>query len=48
MFEQYGGERGGAISIGEALKATAKKTGVEARGLEWCCCYSGNEVRATT
>ena len=34
MFEQYGGGRGGAISIGEALKATAKTAEVEARGLE--------------
>ena len=33
MFEQYGGGRGGAISTGEALKATAKTAGVEARGL---------------
>ena len=47
MFEQYGGGRGGAISIGEALKATSKTAGVEAGGLEWCCCYSSNEVRAT-
>ena len=34
MFEQYGGERGGAISTGEALKAIAKTVRVEARGLE--------------
>ena len=30
IFEQYGGGRCGAISIGEALKATAKTAGVEA------------------
>ena len=47
MFEQYGGGRGGAISIGEALKATTKTAEVEACGLEWCCCYLGNEFRAT-
>ena len=47
MFEQYGGGRGGAISIGEALEATAKIARVEDRGLEWCYCYSGSEVKAT-
>ena len=34
MFEQYGDGCGGAFSIGETLKATAKTAGVEARELK--------------
>ena len=34
MFEQYGGGHGGAITIGEAVEATAKTDRVEAYGLE--------------